>query len=302
MSMDIRPYQDRDLETLRALVRHPSIAGEYDVLQGAQGLERLFGDPFTAPELRWIGWLDGAPAGFLYTFVLPTPSGSFAVARPAVLGSARRRGLGSLLLDTLRRALSAGSGVNELCLSAWEPNESAAGFAARHAFARVRTSWLMDRPSDGTVTVAWPDGIEPRIYDGSDAAIVDWNDAYNASFARNYHYVVSTPDDCRAMMSRPGVEPHGLMLAYRDGVCVGFCRNDLHGGRGEVALLGVEPRARGIGLGRSLLRWGVSWLESRGAPRVTLSVDGENESALRLYRSERFAALRSRAIWARRDF
>lgn len=302
MSMDVRPYQDGDLETMRALARHPSIAGEYDVLQGPQGLESAFGDPFAAPELRWIGWLDGTPAGFLYTFVLPSPGGRFAVARLAVVESARRRGLGSTLLDTVRRALRAESGVTELCLAAWQPNEAAAAFAARHEFARVRTTWLMDRPSDGAVAVAWPKGIEARVFDGTDAALADWNDAYNVSFARHYHYVISTPADCRAILARPCSEPSGLMLAYREGECVGFCRNDLLGLRGEIGVLGVDPRARGIGLGRALLRWGVSWLERRGAPRVTLTVDGENESALRLYRSERFEAVRSRATWARHDF
>jgi len=47
-------------------------------------------------------------------------------------------------------------------------------------------------------------------------------------------------------------------------------------------VLGVIPEARGIGLGRALLRWGVNWLEHQNAPRVHAVRDGENETALRL--------------------
>ena len=59
------------------------------------------------------------------------------------------------------------------------------------------------------------------------------------------------------------------------------------------------PAARGIGLGRALLRWGVAWLERESALPVTLMVDGANEGALALYRSEGFAVTRTRRAWAR---
>lgn len=98
-------------------------------------------------------------------------------------------------------------------------------------------------------------------------------------------------------MARPVPVPDGLMLAYRDGACAGFCRTSLEAEGGEVAILGVAPEARAIGLGRALLRWGVRWLIEAGAKRVTLLVDGENDTALRLYRSEGFDVARTREIW-----
>ncbi|TMQ68516.1 MAG: GNAT family N-acetyltransferase [Candidatus Eisenbacteria bacterium] len=71
--------------------------------------------------------------------------------------------------------------------------------------------------------------------------------------------------------------------------------------------LGGRPRraarrpARGIGLGRALLRWAVGWLERKEAPRAWLMVDGDNESALRLYRSEGFEVTRTRHVWSEPD-
>ena len=71
------------------------------------------------------------------------------------------------------------------------------------------------------------------------------------------------------------------------------------GENGEVALVGVVPEARGIGLGRALLRWGVSWIEAREAGTVELLVDGENDGALALYLSEGFVVTETREVWRR---
>jgi len=43
----------------------------------------------------------------------------------------------------------------------------------------------------------------------------------------------------------------------------------------------------------------MAWLLAHRAPNVRLLVDGENQAALRLYESEGFAAVRTRAIWRR---
>lgn len=64
-------------------------------------------------------------------------------------------------------------------------------------------------------------------------------------------------------------------------------------GRGEfegVAGTGSRsPPLRGRGLGRELVRWGVTDVRRRGAGEVFLSVEGESEGALRLYESLGFA-------------
>jgi mycothiol synthase len=144
----------------------------------------------------------------------------------------------------------------------------------------------------------WPAGASPRVFDGSERALVDWNGAYNASFARHYHYVPASIELSRHIVSTPRFLRGGLGLAYREGRCVGFCGNERVGKEGEIAVLGVIPEARGIGLGRALLRWGVRYFGALGDATATLRVDGENESALALYRSEGFAVTRTRDLWA----
>ena len=133
------------------------------------------------------------------------------------------------------------------------------------------------------------------------SAIADWTDSYNASFARHYHSVRVGIEDTRQFIQRESFRPDGLALAYRGNHCVGFCRCELFGERGEIAVLGTVPEARRIGLGRALLRWGVRWIETQDVPRVTLMVDGENEDALALYRSERFEVTKTREVWSRND-
>lgn len=302
MSPVVAPCRPADLATLRALARHPSLADEFEPLQTDAGFEDLMGDPRLKPELRWIASVDGMPAGFCFGFVAETHGGAFAMVRLGVIDRYRRRGLGSALLSCCHAWLvpwRERAGLHEVNLSAWDPNPAAAGFAARHGFAHRRNFWRMERPPGPIGSVRWPDGVSMRAFDSSERALADFNDAYNRSFADHYHYVRSSLEQMRAGTKQAHFSPDGLALAHREGTCVGFCRNARHGRPGEIAVLGVVPEARGIGLGRALLRWGVGWLEARGADPLFLMVDGENESALGLYRSEGFEVARTRLHWGR---
>jgi mycothiol synthase len=68
---------------------------------------------------------------------------------------------------------------------------------------------------------------------------------------------------------------------------------------GDVRLVGVMPEWRGRGLGRELLRWAVAELRSRGAGRISLSVEAENELALELYRRTGFEPAIEWPHWGR---
>ncbi len=302
MSRSIVPCRAQDLEVVRGLISDPSLAGEFWTLLLPGTLEDLWQDPFADVDLRWLALEAGAPVGCLFTLVLPGVPHDWAMLRLGVLDRHRRRGLGSELLRVARAGLAAkpsARAVRELCLSAWVPCESAAGFAAHHGFAHARTYWKMTRPLGNPPEPAWPAGIETRVYDGSEAALRDYHEAYNTSFAEHYHYIASTLEHTRAFTRQSSFRPDGLLLAYRDGRCVGCSRNAIRGREGEIALLGVVREARGIGLGRALLRWGAAWLERMDCVSIELGVDGENDSATALYRSESFEIDRSREIWSR---
>jgi mycothiol synthase len=232
--------------------------------------------------------------------MLPSNESPWVMLRTAVSAPFRRRGIGTRLFDAQVAMLPERMPeCREISFSAYEPCPEVAGFADRHGFEKVRHFWLMERPTEGLRAPEWPLGIETRVFDGSPRALKDWNDVYNASFARHYHFVPSTVELCRVMAEAPGFIADGLLLAYDGAGCVGFCRDEVHATSGEVGSLGVVPSWQGRGLGRALLRWGSRWLLDHRALPLTLTVDGENETALGLYRSEGFEVVKTRPVWSR---
>jgi len=302
MSLAIASYREDDLAALRTLVHDPSLAGEFDALIESEYLDHKLADPLRDRDATLLAREGGEPAGFCIAFVLPRAEGGvWAALRIGVAEPFRRRGVASALLAAARLDLErreVAGGLHEMVMSAWRPNPTARAFAARHGFRHVRQLWQMEREAEGRSHPSWPEGVTLRVFDGGEAALAEWNQAYNAAFARHYHFVPATLELHRRIASAPLFLRDGLGLAYREGRCVGFCVNDRVGKEAEIGVLGVVPEARGIGLGRALLRWGVEWFGARGEERVTLRVDGENETALALYRSEGFTVSRTRDLWA----
>ena len=302
MSLEITPADDAGRDAILALARDPALELEFDALAEPNFLDRKLGDPYCDRAATLIAREDGEPVGCSIAYVLPrTEGGAWAAARIGVAGRRQRRGIGTALYNAVRRALEARAipgGLQEIIMNTWRPNPAAEAFLARHGFHHARCFWKMDRATMGCPEPVWPAGVALRDFDGSEAMIADWNDAYNSSFAQHYHFVPSSLDHARHLATSPHFLRDGLGLAYRDGLCVGFCRNEYVGKEGEIGVLGVVPEARDIGLGRALLRWGTRYFGARGEAHVTLRVDGENESALALYRSEGFAVTRTRDLWA----
>jgi len=303
MSVDLRPYAAADLETLRALIASPSLAPEFDVFTPPGKLEETLGDSFFDRESSWIGSLNGEPAGFCLTFVMPRAAGgAWARMRLGVAEPFRRRGLGTALFEAAAGRLAARpvpGGLHELSLTAWLPNDGARAFAIRHSFRHRRSEWRAERPLLPTPPLEWPPEIRVRVFDGSEALLTDWNEVYNQSFAAHDHFIPSTIELCREMAAGSGFLTDGLLLAHRGDRCVGFCRNEQIGSTGVVGMLGVVPEARGIGLGRAMLRWALCFFAGKDVDRVGLLVAAANPTALALYRSEGFEVVRTREIWDR---
>jgi mycothiol synthase len=302
MSLEITPSDDSGRAAILALARDPALESEYDAFAEPDFLDRKLGDPYCDRAATLIAREDGEPVGFSIVYVLPrSEGGAWAAVRIGVAGRRQRQGIGTALYTAARRALedrAIPGGLREIIIATWRPNPAAEAFAARHGFQHVRCFWRMDRATATCPEPVWPAGVTLRTFDGSEAALVDWNGAYNSSFAQHYHFVPSSLDHARHISSTPQFLRDGLGLAYRGGRCVGFCRNEYVGKEGEIGVLGVVPEARGIGLGRALLRWGTRFFGARGEANVTLRVDGENESALALYRGEGFEVTRTRDMWS----
>ncbi len=303
MSFQVRPYVDSDHDALLGILRSPDVRDQYEIYDAPDGVARVVDGIYTPREGVRLAFADGEPAGFACAIMLPGPPQRFAVLRGAVLARFRRRGIGRALFDSVRSFVLTQEklpGIEELAFSAWDPTEPAQAMARSLGYQPDRTLWLMNRPRGPIAEPQWPAGITVRPLDGSDASLHDWNEAYNRSFSGTYRYVESPMEHVRELASKPDFRPDAILVAYRGGEIAGFCRNELYEQRVEIGTLGTTPIARGIGLGRALLRWGIAWLERESTLPVTLIVDGLNETALRLYRSEGFEITRTRKTWARK--
>lgn len=300
MNLIVRAWREDDVETLRALVSDAALAPHFDKFQGPGGLEHKLHDRVLAKAGLQLAFVDGEPAGFGIPWLFLDPGATWAMLRVGVRGRFRRRGIGAALTRALIAFVRESSpGIEpQISASGWMPNAAAQALAARLGFVHERWFWLMERPRVACPEPAWPAGVTVATFDGGDAMLREWIDAYNDSFAAHYRFHTADVQRGRILIDDPTFRADGLLLAWKDGAIAGFCRNELHAARGEIGTLGVVGAARGIGLGRALLRWGVHWLAAHQLHAITLIVDGENESALRLYRSEGFAIARTREIWA----
>jgi mycothiol synthase len=292
---------DADLPALHALVSEPALASEFRKLVPGGALAAWWRDPYLDRDLCQVATDGDAIAGFTLGFSVPAlGGGTWAALRLGVRPESRRRGIGSALFAHAReRIVARGAPAAELSLSAWQPNPAAAAFAAHLGFPHARWFWRMQRPLDLALQEArWPTGITLRLVDGSDASVAAWSEVHNRSFAEHYHFVPATPAVLRRWLELPEIRVT-VGLAYRDAACVGFCACTVIGGVGEIADLGVVGEERKRGLGRALLRWGSAWLADQKPRALELMVDGQNEKALALYRSEGFTVDATRETWAR---
>ena len=222
-----------------------------------------------------------------------TPRNDTLTVHPAF----RRRGHGRRLVEAAR-ALVAGQGLDELSLWGDRSRPDAAAFIDALGAVYRSSLWQFVLPGGRVVPAsAFPAGVVVRaIRPGED------DDRYVRLINRvfeDHPSPLSWPDEyIREIHARPDFDPSGvLIVAPRSDPdhMVGFCRTlELPGDdgrrRGEIGIIGLLPEWRGRGLGRQLLRWGVTHLRSLGLDEVELSVEARNERALELYRREGFEA------------
>ncbi len=208
-------------------------------------------------------------------FALVTGGDLSLSVRPA----SRRRGVGESLLS---EALTAYDGA----LQAWShaDHPAAARLAERHGFDRVRELWVMRRPADDPVgEVSVPEGVVIRGYRSGDQAELLRVNA--ASFAHHPEQGTMSESDLAERMGEPWFDPQGLLVAIDGGRMLGFHWTKVHSpALGEVYVVGVDPAAQGLGLGRALTRAGLSHLAGRGVSEVELYVESDNLPAIGLYR------------------
>jgi mycothiol synthase len=289
-----------DSEVLQDLLTDPGIMSEYAPLIETGEFRSPLGHPCLHPGGFWLAWQDGQAVGFGMLLVMQSAHGPWAFLRIGVRAAHRRRGIGSMLLAEAERALAAlprDQALIGLAVSAWLTTPEAEPFLESRGFSHFRFWWNMERPIGPVEAVSWPADLDLLPFDGSDHALREWTDCYNDSFAARFPSHIGSVEETRELTTRPFFRADGCLLVWKELRCVGFCRCSLQKDHGEIDVLAVRPEAQGAGLGRTLLRWGIAWLQAHDAPRVRLLVDGDNEQALRLYRSEGFDVAATRRMW-----
>lgn len=207
----------------------------------------------------------------------------------------RRRGHGTRLVAA-GLAIARRKGLPHLRL--WAPRHlpGPIRFLEANGFRYHSSMWLMRLPPEAAVAAPWfPSDVVVRWLEpgADDEAYVE---LANDAFRDHPSPLTFTLERVRHVHALADFDPSTiLLLAPADDPdhLVGFVRaqryDDEGRALGDIGPVGLRRAWRGRGLGRQLLRWGVEDLRRRGAREVYLSVEGENDGALRLYESEGFA-------------
>ena len=272
---------------------------EFDVFPGFNAYEHD----------REVIWILGAPGstavavedGVVRGYVCPEANA--LTIHPAF----RRRGHG-------RRLFAAGleiarkSDLREISL--YVPAGGAGPEFARAMGLTYRSSmWRLDLARNSVVPgPSFPGAVAARTF-GDWLALQTLVSLLNDSFAGHPTPISWTVEEIQYVHGRPEFDPSTILLiapTETPDQPVGLVRIAIAPPEdgdsppvGDVRLVGVLPEWRGRGLGRELLRWAVVELRSRGAGRISLSVEAENELALGLYRRTGFVPAIEWPHWTR---
>ncbi|WP_018686775.1 mycothiol synthase [Actinokineospora enzanensis] len=229
-----------------------------------------------------LATVDGAVVGYAH---LDTEGDAFGrqVAEVLVRPDARRRGIGSALVDAVLERAPA-----DVRLWAHGDHPGAARIAEARGLGRVRELLTMrlDLADAALPEPVWPDGVRVREFvPGADEdALVAVN---KRAFDWHPEQGALTAADVVATEAEPWFDPAGLFLAV-DGAdrVLGFHWTKVHTGDepvGEVYVVGVDPQAQGGGLGKALTLVGLTHLRALGLRTVMLYVEADNAPAVAVY-------------------
>ena len=244
---------------------------------------------------------DGALAGYARV----DDGAAELVVHPAF----RRRGFGRALLDeVLARA-----GDRPLRIWAHGDLPGSAELLAPRGFTRARVLLQMRMPlagADAGPNPVLPDDVHVETFrPGRDEDA--WLRVNARAFAWHPEQGLMSRADLELREAEPWFDPAGFLMAWRgdpdaEGVLLGSHWTKVHppGDAGEEALgeiyvLGVDPDAQGMSLGRALTDLGLAHLRTRGLTGVLLYVEEDNTAAVRLYESRGFRRSAVDVSWHR---
>jgi ribosomal protein S18 acetylase RimI-like enzyme len=228
-----------------------------------------------------VGFADLAANGELETLVDPAHADAHQLHLDLLawgVERARERGIGRLEHWSGTTATSAG------------PRLEQAGFE------QARTLWRMRRDLAGDLPVpVWPAGVALRPFDVERDGREVWQ-VVMTSFAGEYGSH-PRPYDQWVLLALSG--GYDVVCAEQEGVIIGVATTGPRGGEGHVGQLGVLPDHRGRGLALALLHECFRRDAATGYAATTLTVDGENSTARRLYEKAGMQVTKEYRRWER---
>jgi mycothiol synthase len=215
-----------------------------------------------------------------------------AEAELVVRPQARRRGVGAALLTRLEQL----AGDRPLRVWAHGQLPGSAELATGRGYSRARVLLQMRRPLAGVdpdPRPTLPAGVTVAPFrPGTDEAA--WLAVNARAFADHPEQGRWTPADLELREAEPWFDPAGFFLAWADEPTgprlLGSHWTKVHPAGdpaeepiGEVYVLGIDPSAQGLGLGRALTDLGLAHLRRAGLSHVLLYVEEENTAAVTLY-------------------
>jgi mycothiol synthase len=203
---------------------------------------------------------------------------------------ARGRGIGTRLLETLL-----GSTPDRMLFWAHGDHPAARALAASHGLNPIRellhlTGPVPDREVPGLAAItAFRVGVDED----------EWVALNHRTFAHHAEQGSVTRADLEQLESEAWFRADDFLIlrdeAAGDGAAmIGYCWVKIepdaqeNGDAGEIYVLGVSPDRQGEKLGGRLLEAGLARMRERGIHNADLYVEGDNASALSLYRSRGF--------------
>jgi mycothiol synthase len=232
-----------------------------------------------------------------------------AVAELVVAPAARGAGVGTALLAHVEQL----AGARPLSVWAHGDLPAASALAGRRGYRRARVLLQMRRDLAGVEAdprPALPEGVTVRPFrPGRDEDA--WLRVNARAFARHPEQGRWTPEDLLLREAEPWFDPAGFLLAWRGdpddgGTLLGFHWTKVHPpgdaddeAVGEIYVLGVDPDAQGLRLGRALTDLGLAHLRGRGLREVLLYSEEDNLAAVSLYERTGFRRFSVDVSWQR---
>jgi mycothiol synthase len=286
-NLEIRRIEPADHSALIAMLRRALASGELSNYS-ASDIDRAVEGIGDEPERMTVATVQGNVAGFL------NESWDLLFVEPAY----RRRGIGTKLV---RQVLAANPAL-ELSPDRDHPETkqflTAVGFQFDHMMNQMK------RPADLPLNpVEMPEGFLLRTYEHED--FERYFALWNGAFLDHPTPLQVTEARMRAVHGRDNFDPTRIALIARaenPSDPVGFISvRSLVEEDGEtvgpIGAIGTDRSVRRLGLGRTLLRWGIRRLKQDGAGPITLEVVTLNQRALPLYESEGFAPVQAWEFW-----